>query len=279
MTETYAKLPPLCAKYGRELNGRMEGLAQILEDFPSLDRIAVALASEEQNNVALTGPAGCGKTTTVRKLAELIEAGRYRRLDGRRVVELNIDLINQDRKKRDLRFKHILDEAEYYNIIVYVDEAHRLSENEGPSNLLNTLKPYITSGRLSMLISTTSEEFRAYIACDRAMERRFQLIELKEPEHNRLIDILERVARVRYPKTEISRDAIEETARLAAICTPDRSEPARSLELLHYEISAAQINLPLDQCAKRLTPEDARKAAALKTDNKSLVNNYASGNI
>ena len=227
------KLPPLCAKYGRQLGRGTRGVEQILEDFGALDRIAVALASEEQNNVALTGPAGCGKTSTVHKLAELIDEGRYARLAGRRVVVLNIDLINQEKEKRDLRFKHVLDEAEYYGIIIYVDEAHRLSENLGPSNLLNTLKPYITSGGVSMLISTTSEEYRKYIACDRAMERRFQSIELREPDHERLIRIIERVARVRYPNTEIARDAIEETARLAALCSPERCEPARSLELLH----------------------------------------------
>ena len=245
------KLPPLCAKYGRQLGRGTRGVEQILEDFGALDRIAVALASEEQNNVALTGPAGCGKTSTVHKL--------------RRVVVLNIDLINQEKEKRDLRFKHVLDEAEYYGIIIYVDEAHRLSENLGPSNLLNTLKPYITSGGVSMLISTTSEEYRKYIACDRAMERRFQSIELREPDHERLIRIIERVARVRYPNTEIARDAIEETARLAALCSPERCEPARSLELLHYEISAARISLPPDLDVGAITTADVRRAAALKT--------------
>lgn len=260
------RLPPLCAKYGRPLDGRTEGLDQILEDFGALDRIAVALASEEQNNVALTGPAGCGKTATVRKLAALIEAGRYARLDGRRVVELNIDLINQNREKRDILFKHILDEAEYYRMIIYVDEAHRLCETSGPTNLMNTLKPYITSGGISMLISTTSEEFRLYIAQDRAMVRRFQPIELREPDSERLLQIIERVARVRYPRTDITHEAIEETARLAALCAPERSEPARSLELLHYEVAAAQIDLPPEECAKKILAQDARAAAALKTD-------------
>lgn len=259
------KLPPLCAKYGRELNGRSGGVDQILEDFSALDRIAVALSSEEQNNVALTGAAGCGKTATVRKLAATIEAGRYRRLAGRRVVELNIDLINQDRKKRDLRFKHILDEAEYHKIIIYVDEAHRLSENDGPSNLMNTLKPYITSGGISMLISTTSEEFRRYIARDRAMERRFQSIELKEPGAKRLIEILKHVARARYPQTVFTEEAIAETVRLSAVCAPERAEPARSLELLHYAVSAAQIDMRPDEHAAEITKDAVRAAAALKT--------------
>ena len=261
------ELPPLAAKYGRPLNSQTKGVDQILEDFSSLDRIAVALASEEQNNVALTGPAGCGKTATVRKLSALLEEGRYTRLSGRRVVELNIDLINQNRDRRDLLFKHILDEAEYYSIIIYVDEAHRLCENEGPTNLMNTLKPYITNGGISMLISTTSEEFKLYIARDRAMERRFQPVVLKEPRHERLLQILERVARVRYPRTEITRSAIEETTRLAALCAPERAEPARSLELLHYEVSAAQINLPAGECVDMIDAKDARRAAALKTDN------------
>lgn len=263
------KLPPLCAKYGRLLNGRSGGVEQILEDASALERIAVALASEEQNNVALTGAAGCGKTAAVRKLAALIEEGRYRRLSGRRVVELNLDLISQDRRKRDLRFKHILDEAERHSIIIYLDEAHRLSESGGPSNLMNTLKPYITSGGISMLISTTSEEFRAYIARDRAMERRFQSIELKEPGRARLLEILEHVARVRYPETLFTKEAIEETARLAALCSPERAEPARSLELLHYEISAAQIELPPQEHAKEITAADARAAAALKMGERS----------
>lgn len=260
------KLPPLCAKYGRELDGNIKGLEQILEDTAALDRIAVALASAEQNNVALTGPAGCGKTTTVRLLSALIESGRYVRLEGRRVVELNLDLINQEHDKRDLLFKHILEEAEFYGIIIYVDEAHRLGDGSGTSNLLNTLKPYITSGGISMLISTTSEEFKKYIACDRAIERRFQAIELKEPDRARLIEIVARVARVRYPQTEFTQAAVEETARLAEACAPERSEPARSLELLHYEVSAAQMQLPPDACAKRIDAEDARRAAALKTD-------------
>ena len=116
-----------------------------------------------------------------------------------------------------------------------------------------------------MLISTTSEEYKKYIACDRAMERRFQSIELREPDHERLIRIIERVARVRYPNTEIARDAIEETARLAALCSPERCEPARSLELLHYEISAARISLPPDLDVGAITTADVRRAAALKT--------------
>ena len=266
MTSKNAKLPPLCGKFGRELNGRTSGVEQILEDYAALDRIAVALASEEQNNVALTGPAGCGKTSTVRKLSALIEEGRYVRLKGRRVVELNIDLINRDSKTRDLRFKHILDEAEYYGIIIYVDEAHRLSENDGPSNLLNTLKPYITSGGISMLISTTSEEFRRYIARDRAMERRFQAVELREPDRERLLKIIERVAKVRYPRTEIKAEALSEMPRLSAICAPERCEPARSLELLHYTLGAAQVNLPVGEYAEKITAEDTLRAAALKLD-------------
>ncbi len=271
MKKAQDKLPPLCAKYGRQLGRGTRGIEHILEDTAALDRIAVALASEEQNNVALTGPAGCGKTSSVHKLAELIDEGRYARLAGRRVVVLNIDLINQEKEKRDLRFKHVLDEAGYYGIIIYVDEAHRLSENLGPTNLLNTLKPYITGGDISMLISTTSEEYRRYIACDRAMERRFQSIELREPDHDRLIRIIEHVARTRYPNIKIGRDAIEETARLAAICSPERSEPARSLELLHYEISAARIGLPPALDAEEITAADVRRAAVLKTGGKTVL--------
>lgn len=266
MTINKHKLPPLCAKYGRELDGSLKGLEQVLEDTTALDRIAVALASAEQNNVALTGPAGCGKTTTVRMLAALIQTGRYARLADRRVAELNLDLINQEGAKRDLLFKHILEEAEFYKIIIYVDEAHRLGDGSGTSNLLNTLKPYITSGGISMLISTTSEEFERYIACDRAIERRFQAIELKEPDRARLIEIVARVARVRYPQTEFTKEAVEETARLAAECAPERSEPARSLELLHYEVSAAQMKMPPELHVPRIDAEDARRAAALKTD-------------
>lgn len=264
---TSRSLPPLCAKYGRILDGKTKGMEQILEDLRALDRIAIALASEEQNNVALTGPAGCGKTTTVRKLAEMIGEGRYPRLAGRKVCELNIDIINQDRGKRDLLFKHILDEAEYYGIIIYIDEAHRLSENLGPTNLLNTLKPYITSGGISMLISTTSEEFKRYIAQDRAMERRFQAVELHEPPQDRIAAILEKVAAVRYPHTQIPAAAINEIVRQAALCSPLRSEPARSLELLHYTVSAVQLNLPPQEYAEKITAADARRAASLKADN------------
>ena len=86
-----------------------------------------------------------------------------------------------------------------------------------------------------------------------------------EPDHERLIRIIERVARVRYPNTEIANDAIEETARLAALCTPERCEPARSLELLHYEISAARISLPPGLDVGAITTADVRRAAALKT--------------
>ena len=265
MTED-KKLPPLCAKYGHELNTKSEGISQILADYDALDRIAVALASEEQNNVALTGPAGCGKTTTVKMLAAVIAQGRYKRLTGRRVVELNLDLINQDKKRRNLVFKHILDEAEFYKIIIYVDEAHRLSEDNCPDNLLNTLKPYITRGGISMLISTTSEEFLRYIACDRAMERRFQLIELKEPVRERLLKIIEKVAKIRYAHTEFTDKAIEAIADLSAVISPERTEPARSLELLHYTVSASQINLLPGEYIDKITAQNAENAANLKTN-------------
>ena len=94
----------------------------------------------------------------------------------------------------------------------------------------------------------------------------FQSVELREPGRQRLLEIVERVARVRYPQTDITKEAISETTRLAALCAPERSEPARSLELLHYTVSAAQINLPPGEYAKEITADDARGAAALKMD-------------
>lgn len=165
-----------------------------------LDRTIQILCRRIKNNPIHIGESGVGKTAITLGLAKFISDGKVPdKLKGSKVFSLDIGAVLAGTKYRgdfEERIKHILNEIERYdNSIVYIDEIHNIvgagSLNGGALDASNLLKPYLTEGKIKFIGATTFEEYKKFFEKDKALSRRFQTIEVKEPSINEAIKILD----------------------------------------------------------------------------------------
>ena len=170
------ELPPLCRMGGKELTAEENINREIQFDESKLEQVATILSAKGHNNVAIVGKAGTGKTALVSALASAIAADRYKTLAGRRLVEIDLDkLLNNvySIAERGTRMANLLVEAERERVILFFDEGHRLYGGGESNNLANIMKPFLTRDRLQVILATTIDEYRLFIAQDPAFRRRF----------------------------------------------------------------------------------------------------------
>lgn len=229
------ELPPLCRLCGKELTAEEHINMEIHFDKSKLEQVATVLSSKGHNNVALIGKAGTGKTALVSALSAEIAAGRYKTLEGRRIVEIDIDrLLNNvyTTAERGTRLANLLTEAERERIILFIDEGHRLYGNGESSSLANIMKPFLTRDRLQVIIATTLDEYNLFIAQDPAFRRRFEAVLHKEPDQDETLEILKHVISKRHPDVTAEDEALKELVSLGNRYIQERNNPDKSLALL-----------------------------------------------
>lgn len=208
---------------GRDLTHEaLEGeLPEIVGRNEELQRIMNVLLRKEQRNPLLTGEAGVGKTALASALADRMASGRVpSQLQGCRLVEINgASLIGGTSYRGDLesRIESLLEEASR-RVILFIDEAHAVfaprSGSQTPAEVPNHFKRALASGELAVVAATTESEYRRWIERDPALKRRFERIEIREPEREVVRHILETLV------PELERDyavEVEESALTAAI--------------------------------------------------------------
>ncbi len=233
-------LPPICKFCGRELTDKKNIKSEIRTDEGKLDQIATILSSRDHNNVAITGKAGTGKTALVSALAAEVAAGKYPALTGRRIVEINIDSLLRESysiAEKGERMANLMKEAERERIILFFDEGHRLCEFGESNSLANILKPYLTDDKVQVIIATTTDEYKAFIARDPAFRRRFEEVLHSEPDAGKTCEILRYVAERRYPEVTVEDEALNSLVELGIRYIPDRNNPDKSLSLLDNAVA------------------------------------------
>jgi ATP-dependent Clp protease ATP-binding subunit ClpA len=207
--------------------------------------ICKALGRADKASCALVGPAGVGKSAIVEELARRQVRGDLpQSVISSRIVRISLqELAGLQSPGRDVNdywtyFRMLLDEARANSVILFLDEAQALQY--WPLSC-QTLKPYLARGELRVIAATTPDEFDTFIRGDPALERRFQVVVVKEPGPVQLHDILTGVAgrlRERYG-VSISSSAIEECIRLARYLP--QHQPDASIDLLELAaIEASQ---------------------------------------
>ena len=156
-----------------------------------LERTIQVLCRRDKNNPLHVGEPGVGKTALVWGLARMVEEGRVpERLKGSRIYQLDIGTLlagTQYRGDFENRIKQIMDgiQEENHKNIVYIDEIHTLvgagATGEGSMDASNMLKPYLESGSIRFIGSTTYEEYNRYFSRSKGLVRRFQQIDIPEP--------------------------------------------------------------------------------------------------
>ena len=256
--------PPLCSVCGKELTVVDKGSDGLLDDGGVAYRMANILSSAGHNNVMLTGEPGTGKSASVRLLGRRMAEGKIKELASKRIFEINLDLlfngcytISDQGEKLRLLFK----ETEDNDIILFIDEGHRIYGAGESNSVGNIVKPYITSGSIRLILATTNMEYEMFIARDAALARRFERIRLKEPNAERTAEIIRTVFESRYPDMTIQDDTVKSLVSLTDRYVRDkRYNPDKSLAVLDYAVAWGTNN----GAGNEVTPKVVKYALAEK---------------
>ncbi len=227
-----------------------------------IERVIQILARRTKNNPALIGEPGVGKTAIVEGLAQRILDGDVPApLLDKRVLQLDVGSLvagTMYRGQFEERLKRVIDELKASEAILFIDEVHMLvgAGAAGSSvDAANILKPALSRGELQVIGATTHDEYRKHIESDAALERRFQPIQVEEPDVDETIEILRgvRTAYEEHHRLSISDDALDAAAQLSSRYVTDRFLPDKAIDLIDESSSRVRMyKSPAAKTAKEL---------------------------
>ena len=192
--------------------------------------------------VPLTADAGVGKTAIIEELANMIVSNKVPEfLKNKKIISLNIASIISGTKYRgefEEKLTKILKECESNNnIIIFIDEIHTIvgaGGAEGAIDASNILKPILARGTLKIIGATTINEYKKYIAEDKALDRRFQKVLVKEPSIEETYNILKKIKREYelFHNVKISKKVLKSIVDLSNKYIFDRNNPDKSIDIL-----------------------------------------------
>jgi len=240
-------------QYSRDLTERaMNGLIDPVVGRSSEIRRAIQILSRRsKNNPVLIGEPGVGKTAVAEGLALAVSRGEAPpNLGGKRIVSLDIPAMLAGTKYRgdfEDRVKSVLrDVRRAGDVILFVDELHTIvgaGSAEGAIDAANILKPALGRGEVQIIGATTPEEYRRYIEKDAALERRFQPVQVAEPDRALALEMLRslRPALEKHHRVQFSDASMEAACALSVRYINDRYLPDKAIDLLDEAGAAVRV--------------------------------------
>lgn len=244
---------PSLTKYGRELTAEAKkgALDPVVGRDTEIERLVQILLRRTKNNPCLIGDAGVGKTAIAEGFAQRVAVGNVPpELLEKRVFALDISAMLSGAKYRgdfEERLKGALEEAmSGTDVILFIDEIHMIvgtGAAEGAIDAASILKPLLARGKLSVIGATTTDEYRRYIEKDAALERRFQPINVPQPDEAGAVRILcgLKPRLEAHHRALITDGAIKSAVMLSQRYITDRRLPDKAIDLIDEAAAAARV--------------------------------------
>ncbi|MCT6822427.1 MAG: ATP-dependent chaperone ClpB [Apilactobacillus sp.] len=271
-------------KYGVDLvaEARAGKLGPIIgRDEEIIDVIRI-LSRMTKNNPVLIGDPGVGKTAIVEGLAKRIAVNDVpENLKNKSLFELDMSSLIAGAKYRgefEERLKAVLKAVKKSDgqVIMFIDEIHNIvgaGKTEGSMDAGNILKPMLARGELHLIGATTVDEYRKYMQKDKALERRFQKVNVEEPSVDDTITILRGIKeRLEiHHGVRIHDNALVAAAKLADRYIPERFLPDKAIDLVDEASSTIEVEMnsnptELDQANRKLMRAEVEEASLKKED-------------
>lgn len=262
-----------------------------------IQRVIQILSRRTKNNPVLIGEPGVGKTAIAEGLAQRIVTGNVPEiLRNKRIISLSIGSMLAGAKYRgefEERLKKAIDEVQQHDdMIIFIDEIHTLvgaGATEGAMDAANILKPALARGEFQVIGATTLDEYKKHIEKDAALERRFQPVQVGEPNEEDALEILKGL-RNRYEafhKAKITDEALKAAVTLSSRYITDRFLPDKAIDVVDEAASKVRmkvfsaapdvkaledrLNTVKKEKEAAVTSQDFEKAAKLRDEEQSLV--------
>ena len=250
-------------KYGTDLTAlaRTGKLDPVIGRDTEIRDVIRILSRKTKNNPVLIGEPGVGKTAIVEGLAQRIVRGDVPEgLKDRTVFALDMTALMAGAMYRgqfEERLKAVLKKIKESEgkIILFIDEIHTIvgaGKTEGSSDAGNMLKPLLARGELHCVGATTLDEYRKYMESDKALERRFQPVQVSAPDEEDAISILRGIKErfEKYHNVHIRDEALVSAVVLSSRYIQDRFLPDKAIDLL--DEACARIRTEMDSCPQEL---------------------------
>ena len=261
-------------KYGTDLveRARTKELDPVIGRDAEIRNVIRILSRKTKNNPVLIGEPGVGKTAIAEGLAEKIAAGDVpEELIDKRILLLDLSGMVAGTKYRgefEERIRAVLDEVRRDgNVILFIDELHTIvgaGSAEGAVDAANILKPALGRGEIRVIGATTLEEYRKFIEKDAALERRFQSVQVGEPDEGKALQILQglRPKYEAYHGLSIEDEALRTAVTLSKRYLPDRFLPDKAIDLI--DEAAASVKLSARSASPELKALEEKASAAAR---------------
>lgn len=276
-------------KYAINLNERARSgkLDPVIGRDDEIRRVLQILSRRTKNNPILIGEPGVGKTAIAEGLAHRIVRGDVpENLKSKQIFSLDMGALVAGAKYKgefEERLKAVVGEVTKSDgeIILFIDEIHTLvgaGKGEGAMDAANILKPALARGELRSIGATTLDEYQKYFEKDKALERRFQIVMVDEPNELDAISIL-RGLKEKYEnhhKVRIKDDAIIAAVQLSTRYISDRFLPDKAIDLM--DEAAARLRLQIDSVPESLD-EVSRRIKQLEIEREAIKRENDKGKL
>ncbi len=245
------------------------GLDAVTGRDAEIRQIIDVLMRRRQNNPILTGEAGVGKTAVVEGFAlRIVQGDVPPQLKDVSVRVLDVGLLQAGASMKgefENRLRQVIEEVQSSAkpVILFIDEAHTLigaGGAAGTGDAANLLKPALARGTLRTIAATTFAEYKKYFEKDPALTRRFQVVQVDEPDEEKAIAMMRGIATPleKHHRVQILDEAIEASVRLSHRYIPARQLPDKSVSLLDTacaRVAVSQHATPpaLEDCRRRIS--------------------------